>query len=296
MSQFTLNHAVLLAATEAVPGEWRDLSDLLESARGDLTGLLESESISTGEASSLAGHLRAHLDAGRIAYWERQLDQLAEANPGVSILVATAPAYPVNLRSTYDRPPFLFIDGTLEPGDSLSLAVVGSRAASQAGVRVAYAVAAEAALNGVTIVSGLAAGIDSAGHQSAIRNGGRTIAVMPTGIDRIYPPGHTPLADRIRQQGCLVSQFRPGSPPTKSTFVVRNAVISGLAVASLLVEAEDRSGTRSEAEASLRHGRPVLIWEPIMGAVPWVNQFAANTGVRMVSSVREVLSVVLDQT
>jgi DNA processing protein len=199
--------------------------------------------------------------------------------------------YPENLKAAYNRPPFVFIKGTLEGEDQQALAIVGSRQASSKAQSVAAELAASFVERGMTIVSGLAEGIDAAAHRGALGAAGRTIGVMGTGIDLVHPSSHESLANEIAGQGCLMSQFRPGSPPTKSTFPIRNAVISGMTLGSLLVEAQDRSGTLSEAAHARRQGRPVFLWGPLLNGDEWGIRWREKRGVHVVDDVEHVVSV-----
>jgi DNA processing protein len=150
------------------------------------------------------------------------------------------------------------VRGRLLEADALAVAIVGSRRATPYGLDVAETIAAELAARGVTVVSGLARGIDSAAHRGALRVGGRTIAVMGSGVDVIYPPENRRLAEEIAERGALVSQFAPGTPPLPHHFPIRNGVIAGLALAVVVVEAAERSGSLITARLAAELGREVL--------------------------------------
>jgi len=229
-----------------------------------------------------------------MAYWEERLRQLATERPTASIVLVTDPTYPTNLRRCYDRPPFIVIDGSVAPSDDQSLAIVGSRRAVGAALSVAAEAARMAAEAGITVVSGLARGVDGAAHRGALEGKGRTIAVIGSGIDyTIYPAEHQLLARQVREKGAVISQFRPGSPSTRSSFVVRNSVISGLTRASLLIQADENGGTRTEAEFAIKQGRAVYLWEPIAGKQPWALRLGLEPGVFVVSSLEDVIQAVL---
>jgi DNA processing protein len=281
--------AAVLAATEVIPAGWFDLSDLLELC-GEPCHLLESQETGQYRGSVLLEYLRRSLDPGRIDFWRLQLRRLLAERPSIDVVTVTDSGYPRNLRSCYNRPPFLFIDGYRDLVGGRALAIVGSRSASTAALSIARQVAVAAADAGVTVVSGLARGVDAAAHEGAIAAGGRTIAVLPSGIDaEIFPREHTELAERIRANGTLLSQFRPGSPPTRSSFVARNGVISGLSKVNLLVAGGSQSGTNSEAEYAIKQRRAILLWEPIIGQEAWARRLAELPGVRMVTNVDQVL-------
>jgi DNA processing protein len=292
MRQFDRNDAVLLATTELLPGEWRDLSDLLLEQADQLLRPEPRLGRRSAWKDELADFLAQNLDPSRVAVWEKRLAALAAERPGLQMITVTDPRYPSNLFSAYDRPPFLFVEGAIEARDERAVAIVGSRSASREALAASTAIADAAIKMGITVVSGLARGVDAVAHRAALGAGGRTIAVLGTGIDRVYPVEHASLALEIATHGAVVSQFRPGSPPAKSTFPMRNAVISGLSAVSVLVEATERSGTRSEADHALRQGRLVLLWEPILGAEPWAQRFATTPGVRWLSNPEDISAVI----
>ncbi|HEU4439919.1 MAG TPA: DNA-processing protein DprA [Methylomirabilota bacterium] len=166
--------------------------------------------------------------------------------------------YPASLRPVPDAPDALHVRGRLLEGDALAVALVGSRRATPYGLAVAETMAADLAARGVTIVSGLARGVDSAAHRGALRVGGRTIAVLGSGVDSVYPPENRRLADEIAAQGALVSQFDHGVPPLPQNFPIRNAVIAGLSLAVVVIEAAERSGSLITARLAAELGREVL--------------------------------------
>ena len=167
-------------------------------------------------------------------------------------------AYPANLREIQAPPGRLYVRGTLTEDDALAVAIVGARAATPYGVAVAERLAADLAARGVTVVSGLARGIDSAAHRGALRAGGRTIAVLGSGVDVIYPPENRRLAGEIEASGALVSQFEPGTPPLAGYFPARNRVIAGLSLGVVVVEAAERSGSLITAGLAGEVGREVM--------------------------------------
>jgi DNA processing protein len=169
-----------------------------------------------------------------------------------------AAEYPALLLAVPTAPATLHVRGVLIDGDTLAVAVVGSRRATPYGLVAAETLAADLAARGVTIVSGLARGIDTAAHRGALRVGGRTIAVLGSGVDVVYPPENARLADEIAASGALVSQFAPGTPPLPHHFPTRNAVIAGLSLAVVVVEAAERSGSLITARLAAELGREVL--------------------------------------
>jgi DNA processing protein len=173
------------------------------------------------------------------------------------LLTSRDEAYPA-LLAAMSSPPTLHVRGTLLAADNLAMAIVGSRRASPYGVEVAERLAADLAARGVTIVSGLARGIDTAAHRGALAAGGRTIAVLGHGIDLCYPPENRGLADEIEAHGALVSQFFPRMRPLRENFPVRNRTIAGLALGVVVVEAAERSGALITAGAAGDFGREVF--------------------------------------
>jgi DNA processing protein len=166
--------------------------------------------------------------------------------------------YPQLLRQCPDHPPVLYVRGTLRDDDALAVALIGSRRATPYGMAVAEDLAAELAARGVTVISGLARGIDSAAHRGALRGGGRTIAVLGSGTDVIYPPENRQLAAEIEEHGAVLSQFAPGTRPLPYRFPARNYVIAGLALAVVVVEAAERSGALITARLATEMGRDVM--------------------------------------
>jgi DNA processing protein len=167
------------------------------------------------------------------------------------------PGYPA-LLAAIASPPALWVRGAMEPGDALAVAIVGSRRPTAYGLHVAENLAAELAVRGVTIVSGLARGIDSAAHRGALGAGGRTLAVLGHGVDLVYPPEHRGLAREIEGKGALLSQFRPGTLPLHYHFPIRNRTLAGLVLGVVVVEAASQSGALITAGFAGDHGREVF--------------------------------------
>jgi len=174
------------------------------------------------------------------------------------LLAREDPDFPEPLRVIPSPPSFLYVRGRLVPEDGLAVAIVGSRHATPYGIEVAERLAADLASRGVTVVSGLARGVDSAAHRGALEAGGRTIAVLGSGVDVIYPPEHRRLAALIEESGAVVSQFPPGTPPLAQHFPIRNRVIAGLSLGVVIVEATDRSGSLITAGLAADLGREVM--------------------------------------
>ncbi len=186
-------------------------------------------------------------------------DETGRDRTGAPRAIARGDAeYPALLLAVPTAPATLHVRGALVEGDTLAIALVGSRRATAYGLSAAETLAADLAARGVTIVSGLARGIDTAAHRGALRVGGRTIAVLGSGVDVVYPPENARLAEEIAARGALVSQFAPGTPPLPHHFPTRNAVIAGLSLAVVVVEAAERSGSLITARLAAELGREVL--------------------------------------
>ena len=166
--------------------------------------------------------------------------------------------YPRLLAEIHAPPPVLYMKGTLLPEDEAAVAIVGTRGATPYGLEVAGVLAGELARSGITVVSGLAEGIDAAAHEGALKAGGRTIAVVGHGLDRVYPPQHATLAARVAESGCILSEFSAGMPPLKENFPRRNRIISGLSLGTVVVEAPVKSGALITARFAMEQGREVF--------------------------------------
>jgi len=209
---------------------------------------------------------------------------------GIGVHAFSDDSYPAQLRGIKEAPPWLFTRGELRANDP-AVAVIGSRKASARGLGIARSVAESLANREVTVASGLAHGIDTAAHTAALDAGGRTVAVIGTGIRNCYPPANRRLQDRIAEVGLVVSQFRPDAGPTRQSFPMRNAVMSGYAAATLVVEAGETSGARIQARLALGHGRPVILTSHVMQS-EWAQALAAKPGVYVVRSTAELIEAV----
>lgn len=168
------------------------------------------------------------------------------------------PSYPTLLRELHDPPPMLYVRGEADELAAPGVAVVGARACSAYGAQVARALARDLAAAGIVVVSGLARGVDGEAHRGALESGGRTIAVLGCGIDRDYPRSHAELARRIVSSGAVVSEYPPGVEPAPWRFPARNRIIAGLSLATVVVEARERSGALITADFALELGRDVF--------------------------------------
>jgi DNA processing protein len=208
----------------------------------------------------------------------------------IQLVTVLDEGYPANLRYVHDRPPLLFIAGALDQADERSTAIIGARRASGEGLRLAASFAREFVDNDFTVVSGLAAGIDRAAHEAALAQGGRTVAVIGTGLlHPSYPPENAELQRRIAARCAVVSQFWPDSPPKPKSFPMRNAVMSGLSWGSVVIEASERSGARVQTRLALAHGRPVFLLERLLEQA-WARELARREGVHVVTCAQDVIA------
>ncbi|WP_033290997.1 DNA-processing protein DprA [Amycolatopsis jejuensis] len=199
--------------------------------------------------------------------------------------------YPIRLRGIYEVPPMLFWQGALLAEDP-AVSVVGSRNASERGLRIAGEVARALIREDVTAVAGLATGIDTAVHRAALDAGGRTVAVIGTGITRYYPAANRGLHEEIARRGLLLSQFWPDAPPQRHNFLMRNATMSGYGLATVVVEAGEMSGTRVQARKAVEHGRAVILTDEVVRQNEWARKLEGRPGVYRADSLREVLDTV----
>jgi DNA processing protein len=223
-------------------------------------------------------------------------DQARVKEAGVGVIVWGDPDYPVRLQEIASAPPVLYVRGTLEREDEAAIAIVGARYATAYGEDIARELAAALASRGLTIVSGLARGIDAAAHRGAIAGGGRTLAVLGSGLDQIYPPEHAGLADEVAAHGAVLSEFPLGTPPLRLHFPRRNRIISGLSLGVIVVEAGVGSGALITAHHALEQGRDVFA---VPGRVHARYSEGCNrlikAGAKLVESWEDVLSELVPQ-
>jgi DNA processing protein len=283
------DQAALVALLKQTRHAWPLYSELLEQGQRPLD-LLERELAETdhGQRSLIAPDPEALLAQASVdlAGWERR---------GFALVTVLDPGYPVNLRAVHDRPPMLFVAGELVASDQRSVAVVGSRRASPEGLERAQALSRHLVSAGHTVISGLAAGIDTAAHQSALAVGGRTVAVIGTGLEHSYPPENAGLALELAERTAVVSQFWPETPPSRRSFPMRNAVMSGLALGTAIVEASVTSGARVQARLALAHGRPVFLASALLSQ-SWAQELAARPGVHVYAEPAEVAAALTRAT
>jgi DNA processing protein len=200
--------------------------------------------------------------ARAIASWEKTVDLAGELDRirqcGCTVLTQEDGAYPELLRHIYDPPVVLYVKGQLLPKDKQSIALVGSRLTTHYGTETARRLAGQLAHAGVTVVSGGARGIDTAAHEGALEAKGRTLAVLGTGINRVFPPENAKLFERIVVDGAVLTQFPFNRPPDKQSFPIRNRIVAGMTLGTVVVEANLSSGALITASMAVDNGRQVF--------------------------------------
>ena len=194
--------------------------------------------------------VRSTLDVQQL--WERIAAQ------GISVIICQDESYPRRLKEIEQPPPVLYVRGNLLPEDDFAVAIVGTRRITPYGRQVTEELAAYLAANGITIISGLARGVDAAAHTAALRAGGRSLAVLGSGVDRIYPSENRALAEQMMQHGAILSDYPVGTAPDANNFPPRNRIISGLSMAVVVIEAGETSGALITAEFAAEQGREVF--------------------------------------
>jgi DNA processing protein len=232
--------------------------------------------------------------AQRIATAQDRIDveqQLALAREhDLEILLPFESKYPPLLREIHDPPVVLFTRGRMHESDLTAVAIVGTRHASRYGLEQARRLAGSLARMGITVVSGMARGIDSAVHRSALEAGGRTLAVLAGGVLNPYPPENAQLANEIAQQGCVLSEMAPTMGPLRGLFPQRNRIISGLSLGTIVVEAAQRSGALITARLAMEQGREVFaVPGPIDSRLSQGPHQLLRDGAKLVASIDDVL-------
>lgn len=278
----SLESAALLTLLRARGARWQQIAHEVEEAGSALLVLQQG---SAAAQTSLFDRSQPPDLSAQIA----ELD--AWVREGISVLTVLDAGYPENLRTVYDRPPLVFVAGELRPEDSRSVAVVGTRRPTDDGIARARRIGRHLAASGYTVASGLAAGIDTTAHTAALEAGGRTVAVIGTGLRRAYPKQNAGLQARIAEEGAVVSQFLPDAPPTKQSFPMRNGVMSGLALATVVVEAGEVSGSRMQARLALQHNRPVFLLRSLLEH-DWATSMQHRPGVYVVDEPEQITETI----
>ena len=259
---------VLLSMVEGIGA--RTYQRLLEKF-GTATAILNASRSELSAFDFVKPDALAQLTSARNRLDPTHIVELCEQDQ-IDIFSLREERYPAQLRTIADPPPILYVKGTLLPSDSFSIAVIGTRRCTRYGERQAERLTSALVQNGFAIVSGLALGIDGIAHRAALKSGGRTVAVLGSGLHRVYPPEHRSLAQKIVESGgCVMSEYPPLHPSAKWTFPQRNRIVSGLSLGVLVVEAPVRSGAMISARMAGEQGRDIF-------AVPGSIESSASSG------------------
>jgi DNA processing protein len=252
--------------------------------------LIAVEGIEQKTALSITNYFRHGIPEDTQKYAAGQLSRLQRA--GGRLISFWDGDYPPNLKRIYDPPPFLFARGSLTEADSPSIAVVGTRTPTPYGTRLAERFATDLCSLGITVVSGLARGIDTIAHGAALRAGGRTLAVIGSGIDVLYPPENSGLASRLSERGALLSEFVMGTKPDAVNFPQRNRIISGITLGTLVIETGTEGGAMITARLALDQGREVFaVPSPATGTVrSGTNMLIREGSAVLTESVEDILT------
>jgi DNA processing protein len=255
-------------------------------------------SASAAELSAIEGIDRNVVD-GLLAFtqWDEVEQEVQRASrAGVEIIPFGSGIYPARLRSIADPPPCLYVKGEIRQEDDRAVAVIGTRSASHYGRRVARDLCRGLASLGFTVISGMARGIDGVAHDAALNSGGRTIAVLGSGVDRAYPPEHQKLYHRISENGAVISELPLGAPPIAFNFPARNRLISGLSAGVVVVEATEKSGSLITAAIALEQGREVFAVPGEVGSSRSRGSHRLiRQGAKLVESVDDILEEIAPQ-
>lgn len=289
MDQPVRQQAAVLALVRASRGEWYQTAEVLAEAGSALRLLGGEPLVMSAERRRRADELVSRVRPADVPEAQGLIERVTAQ--GVRLITILDADYPEHLKLIFNRPPFIWVRGRLESRNLRAIAVVGTRQSSEAGRAAAARLARGLAAAGVTVLSGLARGIDTAAHAATLEAGGRTVAVIGTGIlARVYPPENAGLARRIVEDGgAVVSQFWPEAPPGRANFPRRNVVMSGMAAGTVVVEAGQTSGARMQARLALEHGKRLFLPRALVESEPWAAAYAARPGVTVVGDLGDVL-------
>ena len=273
----------------AVAGVGPKTSRALLAQFGSAGAVLRAPEASIREVAGVGPKL-----AAQIARADRDIDAAAELalcrQLGVTPIPHGSPNYPAALGEIPDPPALIYVRGTIEPVDALAVAIVGSRKCTSYGLRIAERLATSLARVGITVVSGLARGIDAAAHRGAMAGGGRTLAVLANGLSQVYPPEHKKLADEVAAAGALIAESPMRQEPLAGLFPQRNRIISGLSLGVVVVEATPRSGSLSTASHATEQNREVFAVPGPVDSLPSRGcHHLIRDGARLVETVDDIL-------
>ena len=291
MDQESLKYWIALRAVEEVGCVgFRTLLQAFSSPRAVFSATAQTLQVIPGIGPKTADHIRSFSDWGMA---EREIERARELD--VAIVTCEDPIYPRNLLNIYDYPPLLYVQGSLCP-EEICVAVVGSRLASVYGRYTTEKISRELALQGITVVSGLARGIDAAAHRGALAGKGRTIAVLGCGLDIVYPPENEGLAGAVVAHGALITEFPFGTPPNAPNFPSRNRIISGISLGVVVVEAGEKSGSLITARIAAEQGRSVFAVPGEIGAAGSRGTHRLiKQGAMLIENVEDILEEILPQ-
>ena len=270
---------------DVAPTHWRRC---LEAFGGDLDRLWDADAEALQRVVSPRIAQRIVEGRRQPARLERELALAARL--GVRLVTRDDAEYSAALHTIPDPPLALYVRGALTAADGVAVAIVGARHASAYGLACADQLSYDVALRGITVVSGLARGIDAAAHAGALKASGRTLAVLGGGVARLYPPEHVALAERIAQQGAVLSEYPLQTPPLPEYFPRRNRIISGLSLGVVVVEASQRSGALITADCALEQGREVFaVPGPMTAVTSQGTHHLVKQGARLVTSVEDIV-------
>jgi DNA processing protein len=269
-----------------------DIGSALLERLLDVFGTPENIFKASAEQLSNVAGVGSRIAANIAAFDPKALENELEIvrKNGFTVITLYDIEYPTNLKFTFDRPIVLYVKGRLEEQDRLGIAMVGCRRPSFYGIEQARRFASELASRGITVISGMARGIDTFSHEGALTAGGRTIAVIGSGLANIYPPENESLAQRISESGAVVSEFAVSAGPQRQNFPRRNRIISGLALGVFVIEAGRNSGSLITARFGLEQGRDIFV---LPGKIDTPQAFGTNElikdGAVLVSAVEDIL-------
>jgi DNA processing protein len=247
-------HYLALASVPGIGGV--TMRKLIERF-GDVDAVFQASADQLCQVPRISADMAKRLLAVDLERLEEELSLLSDE--GIDVVTLDDDSYPANLRPVNDAPPLLFVCGSLKPGDESAIAIVGTREPTPQASAAAEHLACELAARGLTIVSGLALGIDSAAHRGALAaEDGRTLAVLGSGVRAIHPRENTDLAEQITRHGAVVSELSPNAPPSAATLMARDRIVSGLSRAVIVVEARVNSGSLDTADRARAQRRPLF--------------------------------------
>ncbi len=291
MTEESLKYWIALKAVEEVGCVgFRTLLAAFGSPKAVFGASTATLKVIPGIGPKTADHIRS------FSGWEMAEREVARAGKlGIAVVTCQDPTYPKNLLNIYDYPPFLYVRGSFCP-EEVGVAIVGSRLASAYGKYITEKLARELSMQGITVVSGLARGIDSAAHRGALAGKGRTIAVLGCGLDIVYPPENETLAAEIAAHGAIATEFPFGTPPNAPNFPARNRIISGISLGVVVVEAGEKSGSLITARIASEQGRSVFA---VPGAIESAGSRGTNRlikqGAKLIEGVEDILEEIIPQ-